>query len=168
MNHLVFPNFFFLFRFSLSTLERKTSKSTLLHMVNKGLVEPFHLARWFPGHGPTNFSKWYNSSEPYTIKWAPSFEPYVIVKLKDLPRFDERFVGYGYNKVSFFAELDALNCTFVVHHSTFVVHMPHSQSPDSKQYRGSRQYRQCLLSLKRAFVSELTSKYSVDGRKYLK
>ena len=168
--------FIFLFNFSfhftihsrLSELGATAEKSILLDFIKKkGIVKPFHMAKWFPGHGPTNFSKWYNSSEPYTIKWAPFFEPYVIVKLKHLPRFDERFVGYGYNKVSFFDELYALNYTFVVHPSSFVVHMPHAGSKDNKKFHGSRQYMQCVLSLTKAFVSELTLKYSIDGRKFL-
>ena len=144
-----------------------SNKTALLELVKNGTTQPFHLARWFPGHGPTNFSKWYNSSEPYTIEWAPRFEPYIIVKLKYLPRFDERFIGYGYNKVSFFMELDAMNYKMVVHPSAFVVHMPHSRSTDDVSFKENQKYFDCILDLKTIFVSELASKYSIDPEKYL-
>ncbi len=40
------------------------------------------------------------------VTWEPDFEPYVVVP-KNIPEYDERFVGFGWNKVSHILELDA-------------------------------------------------------------
>lgn len=36
--------------------------------------------------------------------WEEDFEPYIVVK-KDIPQYDTRFVGFGWNKVSHIMEL---------------------------------------------------------------
>lgn len=43
---------------------------------------------------------------PYRVEWQPDFEPYVVVR-RDCPKYDQRFVGFGWNKVSHIMELDA-------------------------------------------------------------
>lgn len=43
---------------------------------------------------------------PYRVAWQPDFEPYVVVR-RDCPKYDQRFVGFGWNKVSHIMELDA-------------------------------------------------------------
>jgi len=40
------------------------------------------------------------------VNWEQDFEPYVVVR-KDVLGYDERFVGFGWNKVSHIMELDA-------------------------------------------------------------
>lgn len=41
------------------------------------------------------------------MEWNHDFEPYIVVG-KDIPKFDQRFVGFGWNKVSHIMELDVL------------------------------------------------------------
>ena len=151
----------------MSILGSGINKSTLINLVDQGKIEPINIKGWFDGHRPTNFELWYNSSKPYTIKWTPHFEPYVIVKLKDLPKFDERFVGYGYDKITFFLELHAMNYSMVGHPSAFVVHRPHVKSKDSIQYTADKTYMGCINNLKEQFVNELVKKYSIDSKIYL-
>ena len=150
----------------MSILGPNANKSTLLDLVNQDEVEPFYFKSFPAGHRPTDFPKWYNSSRPYTITWAQNFEPYVIVKLKDLLTFDERFIGFGFDKISFFMELDAMNYEMVVHPSAFVVHKPHATSNDNVQFHSDKTYRRCIQMLKKQFVKELAFKYSVDPNKY--
>nr|KAG5699408.1 hypothetical protein BaRGS_016254 [Batillaria attramentaria] len=40
------------------------------------------------------------------VSWELDFEPYVVVR-RDIPAFDQRFMGFGWNKVSHIMELDA-------------------------------------------------------------
>lgn len=39
------------------------------------------------------------------MQWAADYEPYVVVP-RDCPRYDPRFVGFGWNKVAHIVELD--------------------------------------------------------------
>lgn len=69
----------------------------------------FRLSRyhvWPKGHAPTNYAKWRTATTPYKVEWEPDFEPYVVVR-RDCPEYDQRFVGFGWNKVSHIMELDA-------------------------------------------------------------
>lgn len=61
---------------------------------------------WTKGHAPTNYAKWRTATTPYKVDWEPDFEPYVVVR-RDCPEYDQRFVGFGWNKVSHIMELDA-------------------------------------------------------------
>ena len=47
----------------------------------------------------TNYKKWFTSAEPYAIKFRSGYEPYVLVARKIMPWYDERFRGYGWDKV---------------------------------------------------------------------
>ena len=151
----------------MSKLDINAEKSALLKLINQNVAQPFHFKQFFPGHRSTNFPMWYNSTEPYMIKWAFHFEPYVIVKLNGLPLFDERFIGYGFNKVSFFMELDAMNYKMAVHPSAFVVHVPHPFSSDKVRFdHNQNKYMTCIRKRKKKFVNELAKKYSVNPKKY--
>lgn len=35
----------------------------------------------------------------FQVPWEQDFEPYIVVR-KDVPEYDTRFVGFGWNKVS--------------------------------------------------------------------
>ena len=74
------------------------------------------------------------------VQWEPDFEPYIVVR-KDIPEYDTRFVGFGWNKVSHIMELEAQGFEFVVLPNGFIVHMPHAPSLDIAKFRSSSQYR---------------------------
>ena len=44
------------------------------------------------------------------------------------PFFDERFRGYGYNKVVWLRWVAGLGHKFIVHPKAFMVHQPHEES----------------------------------------
>lgn len=69
-------------------------------------VSPRRYHVWPKGHAPTDYAKWRTATVPYRVAWQPDFEPYVVVR-RDCPRYDQRFVGFGWNKVSHIMELDA-------------------------------------------------------------
>lgn len=103
------------------------SKAELLSMLDMGTLYTFRYAAstpapralltditscfsryhvWPKGHAPTDYAKWRTATTPYRVDWEPDFEPYVVVR-RDCPEYDQRFVGFGWNKVSHIVELDA-------------------------------------------------------------
>eukprot|EP00889_Picochlorum_renovo_P002712 jgi/Picre1/29742/NNA_005124.t1 len=81
------------------------------------------------GHEPTLFWKWINTTEPYGIKHEVGFEPYILMLKKHVPYYDERFRGYYFNKVEQLMHISTqFELPFVVHPSSFVVHVPHPKA----------------------------------------
>lgn len=74
-----------------------TTKSELLDLVHQEKIGMFHKS-WAPGHGSTNYTRWYEAQpgEVYKISsYTYAYEPYVIFKKEGTPYCDERFIGYG-------------------------------------------------------------------------
>ncbi|KAL3842467.1 hypothetical protein ACJMK2_020489 [Sinanodonta woodiana] len=143
-----------------------TSKSELLNMLDEGSLFTFRYHVWPQGHAATNYVKWRTATTPYTVEWSQNFEPYVLVK-KDIPLFDQRFVGFGWNKVSHIMQLDAEGYELVVLPNAFIIHMPHAPSFDIAKFRSSSLYRRCLKVLKQEFLRDLSKKYGMKALKYL-
>ena len=62
--------------------------------------EVIQFAEFYPvGHKSTNYKKFFESDVPYPIKFKSGYEPYVLVSRKLMPWYDERFRGYGWDKV---------------------------------------------------------------------
>ncbi|KAG8224788.1 hypothetical protein J437_LFUL002233 [Ladona fulva] len=134
------------------------SKVDLIDMLEMGTLFTFRYHVWTKGHAPTNFAKWRTATTPYKVQWEPDFEPYIVVK-KDIPEYDTRFVGFGWNKVSHIMELEARGYEFWVLPNAFIIHMPHAPSFDIAKFRSSSQYRKCLKILKNEFVKDLNKNY---------
>lgn len=62
-------------------------------------VVPFASQVWPQGHRATDFDRWKEASAPYEVAYEEGFEPFVIMNRLLVPAFDERFDGYGRNKV---------------------------------------------------------------------
>lgn len=95
------------------------------------------------------------------IQWEEDFEPYVVVR-SNVSRYDRRFVGFGWNKVTHIMELQAQGYEFVVLPNVFTVHMPHPPSLDFFKFRASSLYAQCLKKLKLEFIQDMIAKYGRD------
>ena len=91
-------------------------------------ASPFHVAHFPAGHGPTDFSRWFASSAPYAVAYEDNFEPYVVASRSWLPSYDDRFTGYGMNKVSHLYATAALGARFVVAPRHFVAAHEHTKS----------------------------------------
>ncbi|KAJ8975142.1 hypothetical protein NQ317_015276 [Molorchus minor] len=135
------------------------NKKQLLKGIKNNSVIPFLSNIWLPGHAPTNYEKWKTAEKPYVVKWEPDYEPYVVVR-NDVVEYDERFVGFGWNKVSHTMELEAQNYEYIVLPDVFIVHKPHTPSYDIGRYRSSPTYRLCLQVLKEEFIQKLNKNYN--------
>ncbi|XP_050448704.1 xylosyl- and glucuronyltransferase LARGE1-like isoform X2 [Cataglyphis hispanica] len=143
------------------------NKEELLKFLKRGILYTFRYHVWTQGHAATNYSLWRNSMEPYEVSWEPDFEPYIVVS-KSAPRYDTRFVGFGWNKVSYVTHLTALNYKYIVLPDTFIIHRPHAPSLDIGKFRTDSVYRRCLKKLKDKFVQELMTKYGETALSKLK
>ncbi|KAM9317514.1 xylosyl- and glucuronyltransferase LARGE2s [Pholidichthys leucotaenia] len=142
------------------------SKAELLSMLDMGTLYTFRYHVWQKGHAPTDYAKWRTATTPYKVEWEPDFEPYVVVR-RDCPEYDQRFVGFGWNKVSHIIELDAQEYDLMVLPNAFMIHMPHAPSFDISKFRSSSSYRNCLNTLKDEFHQDLSRKYGSAALKYL-
>ncbi|XP_025901633.1 LARGE xylosyl- and glucuronyltransferase 2 [Nothoprocta perdicaria] len=142
------------------------SKAELLSMLDMGSLYTFRYHVWPKGHAPTDYAKWRTATVPYRVEWQPDFEPYVVVR-RDCPKYDQRFVGFGWNKVSHIMELDAQEYELLVLPNAFMIHMPHAPSFDISKFRLSAGYRGCLQTLREEFHQDLSRKYGAAALKYL-
>ena len=107
-----------------------SGKAAIVKGYKAGSVDYFNAHDAPFGHGPTNTSRWVRLSDPiiYKVKYEPKYEPFVILARSIAPWADERFVGYGGNKIAYINQLKGLGFTFHVHPYAFSVHVPHHRT----------------------------------------
>ncbi|XP_052582515.1 xylosyl- and glucuronyltransferase LARGE2 isoform X6 [Peromyscus californicus insignis] len=142
------------------------SKAELLTLLDAGSLHIFRYHEWPQGHAPTDYAHWREAQAPYHVQWAADYEPYVVVP-RDCPRYDPRFVGFGWNKVAHIIELDAQEYELLVLPEAFSIHLPHAPSLDISRFRSSPTYRDCLQALKEEFHQDLSRHYGAAALKYL-
>ncbi|XP_042814106.1 LARGE xylosyl- and glucuronyltransferase 2 isoform X1 [Panthera tigris] len=143
-----------------------SSKAELLALLDSGSLYTFRYHEWPRGHAPTDYARWREAQTPYRVQWAADYEPYVVVP-RDCPRYDPRFVGFGWNKVAHIVELDAQEYELLVLPEAFTIHLPHAPSLDISRFRSSPAYRDCLQALKDEFHQDLSRHYGAAALKYL-
>ena len=140
-------------------------KQELIQMWDDGLVDTFRHFEWPRGHAATNYTFWKQAVSPYRVEWDMDYEPYVFMSKKG-PLFDTRFVGFGWNKVSFIIELDVLGFELWVLPDVFMIHVPHSPSLDISHFRHDTNYRICLQEVKDKFLRDLVLRFGTSAFKY--
>jgi len=118
----------------------------------------FHVGHFPKGHAPTNYRHWWQASEPYRVEYEECYEPYVVAARAHVPKYDERFRGYGMNKIVHIFHLHALGTAFFVLPQHFVAAEPHPKSVSwETTYSSSRAQLQQrrIASLFRQARSEL-------------
>mmetsp|Transcript_4608 Transcript_4608/g.12854 ORF Transcript_4608/g.12854 Transcript_4608/m.12854 type:complete len:267 (+) Transcript_4608:1258-2058(+) len=125
------------------------SISELQPLVDDGLAQGFHLDQYPQGHAATEFDRYWELSttdlspekiweSAYSIQHNEGFEPYVVMSAKNVPLYDERFQGYGLNKVSHLATVAAqVSSTFWVLPGVFLVSSWHAPSQDRRLIYGN-------------------------------
>ncbi|KAJ8602167.1 hypothetical protein CTAYLR_003531 [Chrysophaeum taylorii] len=90
-----------------------------------------------PGsHSTTDLVAWLTQT---TLRPIPCFrtnryEPYVVVPAATSPPYDERFSGYGKNKIQHVTHLRKLGFQFSVLPHHFLIHLPHPKSRDKQHW----------------------------------
>ncbi|KAG0368005.1 glycosyl-transferase for dystroglycan-domain-containing protein [Gamsiella multidivaricata] len=116
----------------------------------------FHSAKFVPGHGATDYPKWFKTDEIYRVtEFNYKYEPYVILKKEGTPYCDERFVGYGANKAACLYEIYISGIDYYVLPKDFLIHQSHAYL-ESKRSGG----RKLNGELYTAFRDELCFRYA--------
>lgn len=103
-------------------------KDFLIESVMKNLTEPFHV-KWYPqGHNCTDFPMWYGADKMYNISYGLGFEPWTIVDASLAPWHDERFRGYGHDKIIHVTHMNYTGFQFAVVHKDFIIHREHPKT----------------------------------------
>lgn len=81
---------------------RDDSKRRASDLVARGALRAFHAGNFPEGHRQTNLDRWAAlaaDATPYEVKYAEGYEPYGLFFRRHAPPFDERFRGFGLDKV---------------------------------------------------------------------
>eukprot|EP00055_Hartaetosiga_balthica_P002897 m.139783 g.139783 ORF g.139783 m.139783 type:complete len:902 (+) comp24558_c0_seq1:59-2764(+) len=133
------------------------SKQQLVNAMNNNQIRPFRIEEWRAGHAPTDYNRWTGEDIVYSVSHVEGYEPYLVLPY-NAPCFDERFVGFGWNKVSHVEELAARDYRFFVLPDVYIVHYPHHPSTSLISFRTQPQLRQCVATLLDIFREELPPK----------
>lgn len=110
-----------------------TDKQQLMDLVKNEKIDMFH-RDWQPGHGSTNYAKWYASDEEYVVtEYNYSYEPYIIYKKEGTPWCDERFIGYGANKAACLYEIYLSGIDYWILPNDFLIHQTHYYLEDTRK-----------------------------------
>ena len=129
-------------------------KGTIRENYLAGKVDAFNGedAPW--GHGPTNTSKWIDLDAPITYRahYQPKYEPFLVMNRDVIPWCDERFVGYGGNKIAFINQLQGDGFTFHVHPYGYVIHVPHVKTKAANTFVQAKRRGESDMDNLRALV----------------
>ncbi|KAL1503035.1 hypothetical protein AB1Y20_011104 [Prymnesium parvum] len=106
----------------------RRSKIMLRDLWERGEAETFAARQYWLGHVCDDSRRWLNSDSAYEAPYQFGCEPYVLLLRDSAPKYDEHFVGYGKDRVSFTYELVARGAKLVVQADIYVVHFTTVQS----------------------------------------
>jgi len=104
----------------------------MIELIEKDKARQIHVQFAPEAHEATNYKAWETATEIYKAKYLNHWEPYTVFR-KTTFRFDPRFSGYGWDKVSHSYHLHLLEYNFYVFPEVFIVHLYHPSAPWSKR-----------------------------------
>ncbi|CAN8006572.1 unnamed protein product, partial [Ixodes hexagonus] len=140
------------------------TKQELLHMVRRKEARPFHQKSFIHNQYATNHGMWEGLKQhgdglraAYSVKRYEFFYEPFYVAAKDVPRYDERFVGYGFTRNTQVYETHLAGFEFWVLDEAFAVH----RGMRNKRSRGYWRERQNALNRRRfiVFQRDMKRKY---------
>ncbi|KAI9494613.1 glycosyl-transferase for dystroglycan-domain-containing protein [Zychaea mexicana] len=125
-------------------------------------IDMFHRS-WTRGHGSTNYTKWYQATEPYkVVDYNYSYEPYVIIKKQGTPWCDERFIGYGANKAACLYEIYLSGIEYWVLPNDFIIHQTHHY-PEQTRNKERWYNRKLYTNFREELCLRYARKMMADG-----
>ncbi|KAM7028224.1 LOW QUALITY PROTEIN: beta-1,4-glucuronyltransferase 1 [Acridotheres tristis] len=152
-----------------SGLRLPRSKAELLRFWGAGEARPFYGTLCPRCQAPTDFGRWRALPPPprlrvaYEVPWRDPWEPFFVAPARGVPPFDERFLQYGFNRISQACELHVAGFRFAVLDGAFVTHR------GFKEPGGFHRGREAELGqnrrLFRRFREELRERYPGSTRR---
>merc|ERR1712166_1303873 len=140
------------------------TQQQLAQLCSDGACEPFHVSNFPKGHQPTDSARWMKAKHAYTVDYRNCYEPYLVMSRIRCPRYDERFRGYGMNKISHIFEVAQAAPRFVVLPEVFVTAHEHKKSEAWEQGFGGkgerRQHQKRITGLFTMFKEGTKKRYA--------
>ena len=133
------------FQTSQFRLNYPKSKRELVQMIKKKSVSTFCPECAHKSHQATNYDVYFHETKPYLLVWVNRYEPYIVVR-SDVVRYDERFMGYGYNKLAHITLLKAQGYRFIGLPDVFIIHTPHPPTVD-REIWDHPSFKACIDSM---------------------
>lgn len=141
------------------------TKEELLQLLHREepFILPFRISESSESHRITDYWKWYRADKSYSLNtFCDKYEPYVILrKTSSIPYYDERFSGYGMNKVTHITELFAANFTFTVLPDVWVLHLPHKISTYAIEFLQNAHQRLLNRMERFEFIADIMNAYKI-------
>ncbi|KAM4754407.1 beta-1,4-glucuronyltransferase 1 [Cyanocitta cristata] len=144
------------------------TKAELLQLWGAGDARPFYGTLCPRCQAPTEFGRWRALPPPprlhvaYEVPWRDPWEPFFVAPAHGIPPFDERFLQYGFNRISQACELHVAGFRFAVLDGAFVTHRGFKEPGG---FHGAREAELVLnRHLFRAFRAELAQRYPGSPR----
>ncbi|KAF8375344.1 hypothetical protein PRIPAC_81773, partial [Pristionchus pacificus] len=134
-------------------VEFPKTKESLVMEWNKGNMRPFGLKKLPADLNATGYGKWKESEFPFEVKWQPGYEMLTVIAREAAQLYDEQLVGYGWNNISNYSNLQNEGNQFLMIPSAFTIHRPHSSSSEISRYRASMLYTKCSKTLLSHFAN---------------
>ena len=109
-------------------------KAAVEAAVRSGKMQLFAANRAPECHEATDLKRWRTAKTFYNVQYKFYYEPWGIMMRRGAPFFDERFRGYGMNKITYLAAVAGQQRHFKVHPTAFAVHRPHQESGGRNLY----------------------------------
>lgn len=142
------------------------SKAELMDQLDLGNITTFRDRLWPKGQAQTDYAKWKHATKPYTVEWRADYEPFIVAS-RNLSKFDERFIGFGWNKVEHDMTLAAEGYEFLVLPEAFMIHQDHTASRDIKYYRLDQKFHSCINHLKEKVKHDLKQHFPAFKQEYV-
>ncbi|KAM8793767.1 beta-1,4-glucuronyltransferase 1 [Eudromia elegans] len=145
------------------------TKAELLALWGAGRARPFYGAACPRCQAPTGYGRW-RALPPggglrvaYAVPWRDPWEPFYVAPADGVPPFDERFLQYGFNRISQACELHVAGFSFAVLDGAFVVHRGLKAPGGARGPRAAEQRRNRRLF--RRLKEELRGRYPRSPRR---